>query len=266
MSAELPLGRVPTIRVCLRVSQFRRVMTLPFRIDVMFRIRKESMQFAWGADEGSIRLYQGNDLNYLFGINMETNPDERLSQEAICFHQPRFHDYFRYSKRGIININEYNRLTWIVGEKYLAVIINDEIRYCGVNFPYMLVDLNTQEPLPIIIGSNGQSKIFFKSIRISQLVQTHKTKIKEGALTMVTKQSNNMISNIHRFIISEHGENYHFNGCARYEMEYLGEYNVDSDLMTDEIYTWEKAVTDLGCGFFAGLTGDVLAQAYSYNE
>ena len=239
---------------------------LPFRMDVEFRIHKEKIQFAWGADEGNIRFYHGSDLNYLFGINMETNPDERLSQEAICFHQPVFRDYFRYPKRGSINRNEYNRLTWIVGEKHLAVIINGEIRYCGENFPYMSVDLKKQEILPIIIGSNGQSKIFFKSICISQLVQNQKPKTKGGTLVMTGKQSNNTIPNIHRFIISEHGENYHFNGCARYIMESLGEYAVDSDLMTDEIYSCKKAVTDLGYWFFAGLTGDILAQVYSYKK
>ena len=81
---------------------------------------------------------------------------------------------------------------------------------------------------------------------------------------MVTKQSNNTIPNIHRFITSEHGENYHFNGCARYVMESLGKYTEGSDLMTDDIYNCKKAVTDFGYWFFAGLTGDVLAQVYSY--
>ena len=239
---------------------------LPFRVDVEFRVRKEQMQFAWGADEGSIRLYQGNDLNYLFGINMNTNPDERLSQEAICFHQPIYRDYFRYPKRGHINRNGYNRLTWIIGEKYLTVIINNEIRYCGVNLPYMSADLKRQESLPIIIGSNGQSKVFFKSIRVSQLIQIQKTKIKEGALTLITKQSNNILPNIHRLIISEHGENYHFSGCARYVMEYLGEFTEGSDSNTDEIYNCKKVVSDFGYWFFAGLTGDILTQVYSYKN
>lgn len=83
---------------------------------------------------------------------------------------------------------------------------------------------------------------------------------------MITKHSNHIIPNIHRFIISEHGENYHFNGCARYITESLGEYTPDSDLMTEEIYNCKKAVTDFGFWFFAGLTGDILAQVYSYGE
>jgi len=252
--------------ISTRVLSTDVTVKLPFRVDIEFRIRKENMQFAWGTDEGSIRLYHGGDLNYLFGVNMDTNPDERLSQEALCFHQPIFRDYFHYPKCGSINRNAYNRLTWIVGEKHFAVIINGEIRFCGVNFPYMSVDLRNQKQLPINIGSNGQSSVFFKSIRVSQLVQTPKTKIKGGELTMITKQSNNIIPNIHRFIISEHGENYWFNGCARYVMESLGEYTADSDLMTDKIFNCKSAVTDLGYWFFAGLTGDILAQVYSYNE
>ena len=252
--------------ISTRVLSTNVEVKLPFRVDVEFRVRKEKMQFAWGADEGNIRIYHGSDLNYMFGINMETNPDERLSQEAICFHQPIFHDYFRCEKRGRIDRNEYNQLTWIVGEKHIAVFINGEVRYCGTGFPYMTVDFADQEALPILIGSNGQSKIFFKSIRVSQLAKIPKSILKEGAITVITKKSNNVIPNIHRFITSEHGENYHFNGCARYLMEALGEYTADSDLTTDEIYRCKKAVTDLGYWFFAGLTGDILAQVYAYNS
>jgi hypothetical protein len=49
-------------------------------------------------------------------------------------------------------------------------------------------------------------------------------------------------------------------------MECLGEYAADSDLMTDGIYKGKKAVTDLGYWFFAGLTGDIFAQVYSYGK
>lgn len=127
--------------------------------------------------------------------------------------------------------------------------INDEIRYCGVNFPYMSADLSCQKALPVIIGSNSSIKKYFRSIRVSQLMQQPKIKIKEGALIMITKQSNNMIPDIHRLITSEYGENYWFDGCARYVMESVGEYTGEPDF---------------GYCFFAGLTGDVLAQVYSY--
>lgn len=64
---------------------------------------------------------------------------------------------------------------------------------------------------------------------------------------MVTKQSNNIISVIHRLVTDEHGENYWFNGCAKYVMECLDEKDYDY---------W----------FFAGLTGDVFTQHYTYTK
>jgi hypothetical protein len=44
---------------------------------------------------------------------------------------------------------------------------------------------------------------------------------------MVTKQSNNIIPNIHQLITMHYGENYWFNGCAKYVMECLGEPDYD---------------------------------------
>lgn len=64
---------------------------------------------------------------------------------------------------------------------------------------------------------------------------------------MITKQSNNIIPVIHRLVTDEYGENYWFNGCAKYVMECLGEKDYDY---------W----------FFAGLTGDVFTQHYTYTK
>ena len=162
-----------------------------------------------------------------------------------------FGDYFNFPKRGAVKVNEQNRLTWIVGEKHFAVIVNGEIRYCGVNFPYMSLDLSREAAYPIVIGSSGQlggnDKKYFRSIRVSQLAETKKSKLKEGELTMITKQSNNVIPVIHRLVTDEYGENYWFNGCAKYVMECLGEKDYDY---------W----------FFAGLTGDVFTQHYTYTK
>ncbi|MDR1117189.1 MAG: hypothetical protein LBL09_02955 [Oscillospiraceae bacterium] len=116
-----------------------------------------------------------------------------MPEEALRFHQPIFKDRYNFNGRGRINKNEYNRLTWIIGANHLAVFINDELRYCGVNFPYMGLDLSRELTLPIIIGSNGQGCKYFKSIRVSQLAYTPKTKIRKEELAMITKQSNNMI-------------------------------------------------------------------------
>ncbi len=217
---------------------------IPFRVDIEFKVDEISGRFGYGSDEGSIRFYHGSDM---FGINMENNADSRLSKEAISFHQPGFGDYCSYPKLGKINPNVYNNLTWIVGEKHFAVILNGDVRYCGVHFPYMTMDTRLLKPHPILLGSNGQGKRYFRAIRVSQLKHTYKSKIKEGALIMVTSQSNNMIPNIHQLITMHYGENYWFNGCAKYVMECLGEPDYDY---------W----------FFAGLTGDNLAQVFAYDR
>lgn len=218
---------------------------LPFRVDIEFKVDYESYRFGYGSTEGSMRFYHG-DLRFMYGINMENNPDDRLSQEAICFNQPIFGNFYHYPKLGKINHDIYNRLTWIVGEKHFAVIINDEVRYCSINFPYMTANLHLEPGRPVIIGSNGQGKIFLKSICVTQLKLSPKIKIREGDLTMITKQSNNIIPNIHQLITFHYGENYWFNGCAKYVMECLG-------------------VPDYDYWFFAGLTGDNFAQVYANN-
>ncbi|KAB1436003.1 MerR family transcriptional regulator [Candidatus Galacturonibacter soehngenii] len=217
---------------------------LPFRVDIEFKVDKESERFGYGSDEGSIRFYHGN---HMYGINMENKADARLSKEAICFDQPLLGNHVMYPYLGKINYNEYNTLSWIVGEKHFAIIINEEVRYCGVNFSYMNADLYLQKPETIVIGSDGQGKKYFRSIKVSQLKTTPKRIIKRGELTMATKQSNNLLPVIHRVITPHYGENYWFNGCAKYVMECLGE-------------------TDYDYHFFAGLTGDSFAQVYSYDH
>ena len=219
---------------------------LPFRIDIEFRQS--------GNGKTGIIFYHSEDTGYhagggtgnrSFGIN-RGNDNEQMVQ-AIHFHQPIFWDGFHFPGRGAIKTDKQTRLIWIVGEKHLAVIINDEVRYCGINFPYMSLDLSCEETQPIVIGAHGNDKIYFRSIRISQLVETKKNILKEGELTMITKQSNTIIPVIHRLVTDEYGENYWFNGCARYVMECLGEKDYDY---------W----------FFAGLTGDVFTQHYTYTK
>ncbi len=217
---------------------------IPFRVDIEFKAEAESECFGYGSDEGSIRFYHGNNL---YGINMENNADSRLSRESVCFNQPVLGNYFSYPKLGRIKYNEYNTLVWIVGEKHFAIVVNGEVRYCGVNFPYMLSDLYLQKPETILIGSNGQGKKYFRSIKVSQLKTTPKIIIKKGGLNMAIKQSNNTITNIHQLVTLHYGENYWFNGCAKYVMECLGEKDYDYN-------------------FFAGLTGDNFAQVYSYGR
>lgn len=69
----------------------------------------------------------------------------------------------------------------------------------------------------------------------------------DGAQASSSSGGGGMIPNIHRFITSNHGENYWLNGCGRYVMGALGEKDYDYE-------------------FFAGMTGDVFAQVFSYDH
>lgn len=217
-------------------------VTLPFRVDIEFKTDEAISSFA--SEVGSMRLYHGSDA---FCVNMDNNADPRLSEEALQFSQPGFGGKFAYPKLGRINHGVYNHLTWIVGPRHFAMILNGEVRYCGINFPYMSADLRLEKPQPITLGSNGHGKIFLRSVKVSQLVQPPKLVVKSGALVIAERPSNNIIPVIHPIITSHFGENYWFNGCAKYVMECMGEPELDY---------W----------FFAGLTGDNLAQVFSFDQ
>lgn len=230
--------------ILTRVLNTNVEVKLPFRLDIEFRMGDDG-RFGYGAISNSIRFYHGShglDHNYPFSVKMDNYAGTQPFEAEIRFHQPVFRDVFNFLKSIKAINNEYHRLTWIIGEKYLSCIINGEVCYCGVNFPYMSLDFNREEARPIIVGS--ERKIYIRSIRVSQLTATPKSKIKTGELTMITKQSNNIIPVIHRLVTDEYGENYWINGCAKYVMECLGEKDYDY---------W----------FFAGLTGDVFTQHYS---
>lgn len=231
--------------ISTRVLSTDTAVKLPYRVDIEYRVDFDSYGYGYGDSEGSIIFYHGNNLSYPYGVNTGNHTTNMLISEAISFCQPIFYDRFNLPKRGKIKHDEYNTVTWIIGAKHVAVIINGKIRYCGTNFPYMSLDLNSTEAKPIIIGSNGQGKKYIRKIKISQLKYTPKPKLKKEDLTMITKQSNNIIPIIHRLVTSEHGENYWFNGCAKYVLECLGEKDYDYS-------------------FFAGLTGDNFTQHYKF--
>ncbi len=108
----------------------------------------------------------------------------------------------------------------------------------------MSLDLSKETAFPLVIGSSGSNDLkVLRSIKIFQLVTPNKNKIKKEGFTMITKQSNSIISVIHRLVTDEYGENYWFNGSTKYVMKCLGEKDYDY---------W----------FFAGITGDVFTQYY----
>lgn len=238
--------------ISTRVLNTNVAVKLPFRVDIEFRLAGGDERFANGTDEGSIRFYRSEDTGYLsggkagqngFGINVGNRSYAR--EEAIAFWQPVFFDRYVFPGRGGICEGTYNHVAWIVGAHYFAVLINGEIRYCGKEFPYMFCDLSEDRPQEILVGSDGEGMKYFRSIRITQLAYIPKPKLQGKKLFLSPGRSNNIVPVIHRLITSEYGENYWFNGCAAYVMECLGESSYD--------YI-----------FFAGLTGDMLGQTYSY--
>jgi Predicted transcriptional regulators len=232
--------------IMTRVLSTNVEVKFPFRVDIEYKVDFDSARFGYGSSEGAVHVHHGTDMSYYFGVNTGNNPDERISEETMKFYQPVFKNWYKFPKRGKINHNDYNRVTWIIGVKHIAVIVNGEIRYCGENFPYMGLDLSNEKSLPIIIGGDGQCMKYIREIKVSQLAYTPKNKFKKEGLLMITKRSNNIIPIIHRLVTDEYGENYWFNGCAKYVMECLGEKDFDYQ-------------------FFAGITGDVFAQYYPYD-
>jgi DNA-binding transcriptional MerR regulator len=233
--------------VMTRILDTNVAVKLPFRVDIEYRVDFDSGNYGYGSSEGALLIHHDKDLTYFYGINTRNNADPRLSQQAIEFYQPIFHDHYNFPKRGVIKRDNYNKITLIVGDNHLAFFVNDEMRYCGNNFPYMKLDLSREESLPITIGSGGDALKYLRKIKVSQLVNSKKTKVRKEDIQMITKKSNNIIPIIHKLVTSEHGENYWFNACAKYVMECLGESDYDY---------W----------FFAGLTGDNFAQHYKFNN
>lgn len=217
---------------------------LPFRVDIEFLAEKKSEEYLWGTTEGSLWFSHGNCT---YTMNGENYADDALKRHAIIFQQPMLENQYIYQDIGDIPHDRFNRLTWIVGPKHFAVALNGEVRFCGVNFQYMSMDMHLLTPRTIRIGTNRQGKKLFRSIKISQLKTEPKTNLIQGVLDMNVKQSSNMLPNVRRIIYSEYGQNYWFNGCAAYLMECLGEKYLDY---------W----------FFAGLTGDNFTQVYSKNR
>lgn len=217
---------------------------LPFRIDIEFLAEEQSEEYLWGTTEGSLWFSHGGCT---YTMNADNYADKALKKHAVSFQQPVLGNEFSYPQIGNIPHNHYNKLTWFVGAKHFAVILNGEVRFCGVSFPYMDMDLHLQAPQTILIGTNGQGKKRFRSIKISQLKASAKTNTTQGALKVNVKQSNNTLPNVRQIVHPEYGQNYWFNGCAGYVMECLDERDFDY---------W----------FFAGLTGENFTQIYSKND
>jgi hypothetical protein len=65
---------------------------------------------------------------------------------------------------------------------------------------------------------------------------------------MISRQSNNVLPNIHNLVTWHYGQNYPFNGCMAYLMECLGE-----------------DIKEFDYWFFGGITGDNFTQIYGHD-
>ena len=149
--------------------------------------------------------------------------------------------------------NEYNRCSWLVGEKHFAVATNNEVRYAAVNFPYVRSDFGLLPAHPIVIGSNGNA-LYIRSFIVTQLKYTPKIRVKKERFNVFTKQSNNILPNIRVLNRGDNAENHEFCGAAAYVMECIGDTVIGTFAENKNERLW----------FFEGLTGDILTQVYSF--
>ena len=213
---------------------------LPFRVDAVFQVEMDNAAYGYGADEGDFSFLHGSQA---YGVNKGNYPNG--AQEAIAFDQPIFGDRHVLPGLGKIRPREYNQLSWIVGDRFFAVLLNGEVRYCAADMPYMETDWRYLPPQEIRVTGNGSSLRRIQWVRVSQLQPAPNLQLAQGALRTAGRPSNNLLPNIRALVHDEYGENYWFNGCAGYVMECLGEPDYDY---------W----------FFAGLTGDNFTPFYIY--
>ena len=83
---------------------------LSYRVDIEYRVDFESMGYGYGDTEGSMRFYHGIELSYPFGVNTGQR-SYMLTNEAISFSQPIFHDKYNFPGRGRIYRDKYNTVS-----------------------------------------------------------------------------------------------------------------------------------------------------------
>ena len=75
--------------------------------------------------------------------------------------------YLGYPDKGIIPVNEFIDISWIVHTNFMAVIVNDEVRHYGVNYPYMSIISSLNEKFRF--GTPNGSTITVEKLEISEL-------------------------------------------------------------------------------------------------
>ena len=209
---------------------------IPFRVDVEFRTELAGLYITH--ETGKMEVNFGYDVNRM-----------RHMHSAVLW-QPIFGDALRKDDAGDVVPDRINTASWIVGEKYLACVLNGKIALCCTNAPYMKLNPAYYTSHEIFLGAenSGDNEFILESIQVTQLSQIKKYSIKKGDLKMVTKQSNNILPDLHPLVEWHHGENYLFDGCMRFLME-----RAAPDL--PEIADFD---------FFGGISGDTFVQTYGH--
>ncbi len=216
-----------------RVLSTNLPVRIPFRVDYEF-----------STDEAPVYLYHGRAMA---AINLGDNVNQWSSRNALRYRLPVFGDETEHPALGGIEKGKYNRLTWIVGEKHFAIIVNGEVRHAISDCPYMKLDASTREAYPVIIGANHRFATRIRAIRVTELSPIPRIRAPRGALLPTAFRASNRVPIQHRLITMHYGENYWFNGCMKYVFECLGRPDFDY---------W----------FFSGLGGDNLAQVFAFDR
>lgn len=206
---------------------------IPFRVDYDF-----------STDEAPVYLYHGRAMA---AVNLGDDVNQWSSRDALRCRLPVFGDEAELPMAGRIEKGKYNRLTWIVGEKHFAILVNGEVRYAATDCPYMKLDASMREAHPVIVGANHRFLTRIRSIRVTELAPIPRIRAPRGALLPAALRASNRLPVQHRLVTSHYGENYWFDGCMKYLFECLGRPEFDY---------W----------FFSGVTGDNLAQVFSFDR
>lgn len=207
---------------------------IPFRVDMVAKtINDNSIRLNWG--KGAVILNWENDGGELRA------------------HDPIFGKAYGYKERGSIPVNRYVNLSWIVGEKYFAVIVDGEVRHCGTNYPYMQTLQSEAFEHPVRISSLSRDIytsyfLHIRSLDISTIKPRPRVQISKGRTAPVGRQSNNVLPDLHNLVTWHFGQNYPFNGCMAYLLECQGESREHFDY-------W----------LFSGVSGDIYTMVYGNN-
>jgi hypothetical protein len=217
----------------------KRVLSTNIPVKIPFRVDYEFL-----TDEAPVYLYHGRAMA---AVNLGDNVDGSRSRDTLRYRLPVFGGEAELPAVGRIEKGKCNTLTWIVGEKHFAILVNGEVRYAATDCPYMKLDASMREAHPVIVGANHRFLTRIRSIRVTELAPIPRIRAPRGALLPTAVRASNRVPVQHRLITMHYGENYWFNGCMKYLFECLGRPEFDY---------W----------FFSGVTGDNLAQVFSFDR